>query len=323
MQKHRQRKDYQPVRRSERASAPEDERLIAEDWPAEVHVVSDGPGTRQGLESSDLRKTATTFLKRGHVFSYAALFVFTIIMYARPGEMYPSPLTASIALMFGVLTLICFIPSQLSLEGSFTARPREVNLVLLFAATGLLSIPLAISPYEAWHEFSNTFVRCVVIFIVMVNVVRTELRLKGLLSLALATGIWLSLGAINDYRLGLSTVEGYRVAGRGGGIFGNPNDMALYLVSIVPVAIALLLGSRGLARKLLFGGCAVLMIAGIVLTYSRGGFIGLLVALCFFAWKVGRKRRVGVLVVGFVMVAIFLVLVPSYALRLASILLCT
>jgi len=314
MPKRRQRKDYQPVRRSGRASARKDERVIAEDWSAEVHAVSDS------VESSDLRKTATTFLKRGHVFSYAALFVFTIIMYARPGEMYPSPLTASIALMFGVLTLICFIPSQLSLEGSFTARPRELNLVLLFAATGLLSIPLAISPYEAWHEFSNTFVRCVVIFIVMVNVVRTELRLKGLLSLALATGIWLSLGAINDYRLGLSTVEGYRVAGRGGGIFGNPNDMALYLVSIVPVAIALLLGSRGLARKLLFGGCAVLMIAGIVLTYSRGGFIGLLVALCFFAWKVGRKRRVGVLVVGFVMVAIFLVLVPSYALRLASIL---
>src|SRR5712691_326116 len=147
MLRHRQRKDYQPVRRSGRASAPK-ERVIAEDWLGEVQDVSDGPGTRQGLESSDLRKMASTFLKRGHVFSYAALFVFTIILYARPGETYPSPLTASMALIAAIITLGFFLPTQLSLEGTLTARPREVNLVLLFCLTGLLSIPLAINRQE-------------------------------------------------------------------------------------------------------------------------------------------------------------------------------
>jgi hypothetical protein len=206
------------------------------------------------------------------------------------------------------------------LEGTLTARPPEVNLVLLFCLTGLLSIPLAINPPIAWQEFSGTFMRCIVMFIVIVNVVRTKARLKGLLLLALAAGLWLSVEAINEYRQGLATVEGYRAGGRGGGIFGNSNDMALFLVSIVPIAIALLLGSRSLARKFLFGGCAVLMVAGIVLTYSRGGFIGLLVALTFFAWKAGQRRRLEIVVVGFLIVAAFLALVPGYALRLASIL---
>jgi O-antigen ligase len=96
--------------------------------------------------------------------------------------------------------------------------------------------------------------------------------------------------------------------------------MALFLVTNVPIAIALLLGSRSLARKFLFAGCAVLMIAGIVLTYSRAGFIGLLVALTFFVWKAGNRRRLEILVVGFLMVAAFLALAPGYALRLASIL---
>ncbi len=320
MLRRRQRKDYQPVRRSGRASARKDERSVAEDWPAEVDAADDALGTRQRLESSDLKKTAGTFLKRGHALSYAALLLFTIILYARPAEFYPSRLTASIALVVGVVTLAVFVPSQLSLEGSLTARPREVSLVLLFCLIGLLSIPLAIDPAQAWHEFSDTFIRCIVIFVVMVNVVRTEKRLNGLLLLALVTGIWLSLGAINDYRLGLMTVEGYRAGGRGGGIFGNSNDMALFLVTIVPIAIALLLGSRSLARKFLFGGCAVLMVSGIVLTYSRGGFIGLLVALTFFAWKAGQRRRLEIVVAGFLIVAAFLVLVPGYALRLASIL---
>ena len=195
-----------------------------------------------------------------------------------------------------------------------------MNHVLLFCLTALLSIPLAIDPPTAWQEFNGTFIRCIVIFIVIINVVRTKARLKGLLLIALAAGLWLSVEAINDYRLGLMTVEGYRVGGRGGGIFGNSNDMALFLVTIVPIAIALLLGSRGFARKFFFGTCAVLMVSAIVLTYSRGGFIGLLVALTFLAWKAGRRRRLEIVVVGFLIVALFMTAVPSYALRLASIL---
>ena len=259
-------------------------------------------------------------LKRGHALSYAGLLLFTIILYVRPAEIYPSPLTASLALIVALATLGFFIPTQLSLEGTLTGRPTEVNLVLLFCLTGLLSIPLAINRFTAWQEFSGTFIRCIVIFVVIVNVVRTKARLRGLLFIALVSGIWLSFEAINDYRLGLATVEGYRAGGRGGGIFGNSNDMALFLVTIVPIAIALLLGSRSLARKFLLGGCAVLMVSGIVLTYSRGGFIGLLVALTFFAWKSRQRRRLEIVVVGFLIVAAFLALVPGYALRLASIL---
>ncbi len=259
-------------------------------------------------------------LKRGHGLSYAGLVLFTIVLYARPAELYPSPLTASLALIIALVTIAFFIPTQLSLEGSLTARPLEVNLVLLFCLTALLSIPLAINPPIAWQEFNGTFIRCIVMFVVIVNVVRTEARLKGLLLIALAAGLWLSVEAINDYRLGLMTVEGYRVGGRGGGIFGNSNDMALFLVTFVPITIALLLSSRSRVRKFLFGGCAVLMVAGIVLTYSRSGFIGLLVALTFFAWKAGRRHRLALMAVGFVIVALFMAVVPSYALRLASIL---
>jgi len=215
--------------------------------------------------------------------------------------------------------LAFFIPTQLSLEGTLTARPREVNLVLLFCLTGLLSIPLALNPGVAWGEFSGNFIRCIVVFIVMVNVVRTKARLKGMLLLALAAGLWLSLGAINDYRLGLSTVEGYRVTGRGGGIFGNPNDMALFLVTVVPVVIALGFNSRRLPGKLFYAGSAILMFIAIALTYSRGGFLGVLVGLGFFAWRVNPRRRVAIIIAGCLGVGIFLVLVPGYSIRLISI----
>jgi hypothetical protein len=263
---------------------------------------------------------AATVLKRGHFPAFAGLLVFTVVLYARPSEFYPSPLTASLALVVGVVTLALFVPTQIALEGRITAPLREVKFVLLFALTGLASIPLAINPGEAWETFSGTFIRCVVMFIVIVNVVRTENRLNALLYLALVVSVWLSCGAINDYRLGLLTVEGYRVAGRGGGIFGNSNDMALFLVTMVPIAIALFLRARAWLAKTVFGSAAVLMIAAIVLTYSRGGFIGLVVSLGFLAWHLGNKRRLEILIAGSVFVIGFLLLAPGgYGLRLVSI----
>jgi len=261
-------------------------------------------------------------LKRGHGLTYAALFLFTVILYARPADFYPSPLTASLALIVALATVAFYLPTQLSLEGTLTARPREVNLILLLCLTGLLSIPFAMNRAEAWAEFSGTFIRCIVIFVVIVNVVRTEARLKGLLLLALVTGVWLSVGAINDYRLGLMTVEGYRASGAGQGIFGNPNDMALHLVTLVPIAVAFLLRARTLAVKALHGVCIVLMTAAIMLTYSRGAFVGLVVVALFMGWRVAPKHRLVLMIGSLVVFAGVLAIAPAgYTLRVASILL--
>jgi putative inorganic carbon (hco3(-)) transporter len=144
--------------------------------------------------------------------------------------------------------------------------------------------------------------------------------LKGLLLLAIAVSCWLSLGALNDYRLGLLTVEGYRVAGVGGGIFGNSNDMAFHLVTIMPIAIALIFAARGVIRKVVFAVSVALMIGAIVVTYSRGAFLGGLVALGFLAWKLGRSNRLTIFVLGAVVLLLFLALAPgNYSVRLLSI----
>jgi hypothetical protein len=273
---------------------------------------------RENFQTNRLERL--TRLKRGHGITYAALFLFTVVLYARPAEFYPSPLTASIAFIIGMITLAVFVPSQLSIDGTLTARPREVNLILLFLLTGLLSIPLAINPGQAWLTFSDTFIRCIIIFVVMVNAVRTEGRLKGLLFLAIAVSVWLSVGAINDYRLGLTTVEGYRVGGRGAGIFGNSNDMSLFLVTILPIAIALTFSTRRVMARIFYVLSAMLMIAAIMLTYSRGGFIGALVCLGFLGWKLGHRNRLLVGIFGVILCILALALAPhNYSIRLLSI----
>lgn len=285
-------------------------------------------GNAQRPETSDPLRTgvpdsrlATVWrLKPGHQFSYLALFMFTAVLYARPSEIYPSAITASMALVVALIAIAFYFPTQLALEGNATALLTEVRMVLLYGLIGLIGVPLAISRADAWQEFSGTFIRCILIFVVLVNVVRTEARLNWLLYLGLAVGVWLSVGAINDYRLGLLTVEGYRVAGRGGGIFGNSNDMALYLVTMTPIAITLWLRARKLVLKIAFAVTTLLMGTALMVTYSRGAFLGLVASLAFLAWRLGNRHRTQILVGGFLLMVAFLVLAPGgYGVRMASI----
>jgi putative inorganic carbon (HCO3(-)) transporter len=259
--------------------------------------------------------------RRGHAVSYAGLFLFTAVLYFRPYELIPalSSLT-SMAFVLAISTLIIFFPTQLALEGNLTARPREVNLLLLLCVAGLLSIPLAINPKEAWDTFNDTFIKAVLMFIVMINVARTKWRLRGLLFLGIAVSVYLSLEAIEDYQLGNLTVEGYRVAGSIGGMFGNPNDMALHLATIFPITVALLFTTRNIFVKLIYASCGALMVAGLVVTFSRGGSLALAGAIGVICWKMGRKHRLSVMLSLFVFMGAFLVLAPgNYGERLGSI----
>src|SRR5262245_58702299 len=119
---------------------------------------SANPKTEVSTESV-LQIVPAKTLKRGHSFSYAALFAFTAVLYARPSDFYPSASTNSMALVIALVMLAFFIPTQLSLEGNLTAMLPEVRLVLLYGLLGLVGIPLAISRPDAWQEFSGVFIR--------------------------------------------------------------------------------------------------------------------------------------------------------------------
>lgn len=291
------------------------------------HAVSGGgngsAGARPLSETTRPAAPAGVPLKRGHALGFAGLFLFTTLLYFRPYELFPSlAWLANVPFWVAAATVLVFVPAQVGLEGTLTARPREVVWVLLFCVAVLLSVPLAIDPGEAWDTFSGLFLKVVTMFVVFVNVVRTEGRLRLMILLALAAGFVISFSAINSYLSGNFSVEGYRVEGgiRGSGLFGGANDMALYLVTLIPIAVALFCRARNVLLKAGYGALILLMLAGTLVTYSRGGFLGLSAAVLVLAWKLGRRHRLAVVIALVLCVAAFLALAPqNYGDRLASI----
>ena len=264
-------------------------------------------------------------LKKGHGLTFIALFLFSVVLYFRPYELIPALSSfLQMAFFFGILTLAIYVPSQLVLEGNLTARPREINLILLFCLAAFLSMPLATDPGEAYSTFSDVLLKAIVIFIVFVNVVRTENRLKLMIWLAFAVSLYLSFNAVSDYttgnfREGSAFYNNQRIGGAIRGLFGNSNDLAMHLVTMVPLAVGFAFASKGM-RRLLYLAFAVAFTAAIVVTFSRGGFLGLFVALVVMVRKIGRQNKflsTGALVVALLAV---LVLAPGgYTGRLSTI----
>lgn len=326
--------DYEGVFPSRRARGRENAAPI-EVWPSarkhksfdesDAAVLPPGVQKTEGDESF-LARTGNWIRRRGHTFSFACLFLFSVILYLRPYELIPALSSLNqMAFYTGVVTLTVYAVSQLALEGNLTARPKEINLVLLLGAAAILSMPLAESPADAWKTFSEMLVKTIVIFVVFVNVVRTELRLKLLILLVLGVSVYLSINAINDYRGGIflvGTLEDHnlRIAGRIKGLFENSNDLALHLVSMVPIAVALALSGRNPLKKLIYFGIAALMIGAVIVTFSRGGFIGLVAATFVLVRRLGRKNRVATTTALVFGVILFLAMAPgAYSSRLSTI----
>jgi hypothetical protein len=280
----------------------------------------------QKKDASFMTRSGNWIRRRGHTISFACLFLFSIILYLRPYELIPALSSLNqMAFYVGIVTLAIYAGTQLTLEGNLTARPKEINLVLLLGVAAILSMPLAESPADAWKTFSEMLVKTMVIFVVIVNVVRTELRLKMLILLVLGVSIYLSINAISDYRAGIfatGAAESHdlRIGGRIAGLFGNSNDLALHLVTIIPIAVALGASGRNPLKKLLYFGVTGLMVGAVVVTFSRGGFIGLIAATFVLVRRLGKKNRVATTAALVFAVILFIGLAPgAFSNRLSTI----
>ena len=301
--------DYEPIRRTRSAKV---RRFDDESAPI---VTAPAPPPR--AEEKPLNETWTH--KHGHTLSYAGVFLFTILVFFRPYELSPSLFwLAQTPFWVAVVTLVVFAITQLGLENKITARPREVNLLLLLLLAGILSIPLALDRVRAWWGFVD-FLKVVLIFIAIINVVRTEKRLKGLWILVLIATCILSINAVNDYRLGLLELGGLRIKGTIGGLFDNPNDLALHLVTMFPLALGLSFITRNRIMKIVYFAVSILIIGGIVVTFSRGGALALMATGAVLLWKLVRSTRWLIPPVGVVCLLVFLVLAPgAYKDRLST-----
>jgi O-antigen ligase len=74
---------------------------------------------------------------------------------------------------------------------------------------------------------------------------------------------------------------------------GNPNDLALMLNLIIPIAAALMLSARSAGGRWIAAAAALLSAGAVILTFSRAGFLTLATTSVLFALWLLRRRAPG------------------------------
>lgn len=175
---------------------------------------------------------------------------------------------------------------------------------MCFAAAVLLAWPLSAFPGLSLR-FLFFHLTCMLCVIVTVSAVERAEQLARLLSFAALGLIGISVYAVIQRIMGVDVNPSYvdltlneGMPGRVFSMFENPNAFAEVLVILIPLAVALMLGSRGWGGRFLGAFSAGLGVVSIGMTYSRASWVGLLVAaLCFvFFWN--RKILPAVLFLG-------------------------
>ncbi len=93
-----------------------------------------------------------------------------------------------------------------------------------------------------------------------------------------------------DYASGTNLLQGERLQGAVPGLMGNPNDLAMNMVTFLPFAAFAALGRGKPLARLFAAGVTVLMLGAILFAKSRGGFLALAVTGLLIVAQSGRLR---------------------------------
>jgi len=271
--------------------------------------------------AADSRPTfATAAVSEPRDWGYAGLLLFTAVLLLRPQDTIPALAPLHLAEVCALVGIAPMVLHRLGRgQAVFRITPETTGLVVLGAAI-LGTVPFSIWPGGAFEVFADVYIKVIVVFVLMMNTLTTPERIERLVWLILACIGLIAARGVFDYARGVNLIEGGRLAGPVGGIFGNPNDLAMNMVTFMPVAAVMAMSRRySMARRSGAALIAALMLATIVFTKSRGGVVGLAVMLASLV-ILARRLRPGFGVVIVVAVVSAMPFMPSsFWLRMASI----
>ncbi len=188
-------------------------------------------------------------------------------------------------------TLLLFFVSRERKEPYLDAT---MLLLLLLALSATVSWRIGLVSTDAGDELYQKLIKDIVLAFMIVSVMVTRHRVH---LLVLAVVMSLGFLAVKEGLISLLTVGGHKIIGSGS--IGDNNSLATALLMVIP--LTWYLARHAAVRLVRFSLYCVLglSVVTVVMTFSRGGFVGLLVLALFMVAKSGgSKLRTLALVVG-------------------------
>jgi O-antigen ligase len=248
----------------------------------------------------------TVFPVDAREWGYFGLLAFTAVLLLRPQDQVPGLQNLHLAEVCAVLGIGPMLFHRVARRRPIVSATPETIGLFFFGFAILATAPFSIWPGGSIGVFTDMYLKVLIVFVLMTNTLTTPDRLERITWLVLLCAGCIAAESALDYARGANLVEGNRLNGPVGGIFGNPNDLAMNMVTFLPIAVIFATMRRYTSsRRLVAAAIAGLMLATIVFTKSRGGVIGLTVMFVVLVGLGQTIRR------GFGTTAILIILFAS------------
>ncbi|MEL4105664.1 O-antigen ligase family protein [Oscillospiraceae bacterium WX1] len=232
--------------------------------------------------SAAFQKLGLTRVLEGSIFNQ--LYIWCLI------PAFLAPFLPTMALVCCVLVAFFSYAVRLGTEPEMRSALSPVNkYVLLFAAVYLIATMTSVT--VSGSIFTGLITVLFVLFTIVFNsAVTTKRQADFAVRLLVTAGAAVAAYGIYQYLFYTPETIGAWVdndmfsdiTNRVYSTLGNPNVLAEYLLLVTPFAAACALNGKTWLQRLFFAGCFVLMAVCMVVTYSRGGYIGLILAAAIF-----------------------------------------
>lgn len=234
------------------------------------------------------------------------LWRFEIGVYMAAGFAAVLP-TTQLLMLIG-LTLVSFLFRwMLGRTAKYKATPIDALIILFFTVL----IYSTVTSYFIRDSISVFAVHGLFIafYFVVVRTINTKQKLYLLMLFLLISAALTSLYGIYQYYTGGTSADAWidktmfeDIRSRVGATFNNPNILGEYLIMMIPLGLAALWYRKKPFYKIVFMGMLALMGICMILTFSRGAWLGLLLALVSFF--VVRDKRL------FILLLVVLLIMP-------------
>jgi len=283
------------------------------------------PGSpREAAASPDERSAAPD-----SAVAFWGVMTFTFVLLIAPQLTVPALQMLRLALVSAGVSIAALIAHRWCRHRPLWPMTRETWIAAALLAWAVVTVPWSYWPGGSVSLLLQVYVKSLVVFWLLVNTLNTPERIRRIAWALTMMSVPLAVVGVRHFLSGdfygtEAARDFKRILGYGAPLTTNPNDLALILNLLLPIAVALLFIAKRPVIRLALVGAIALDVAGVFTTYSRGGFITLCAIFLTYLWKFRRRpaRRYvwGLCICLVVLALIGLPLLPtSYVERLSTI----
>ena len=232
-----------------------------------------------------------------------AIAAFSLVDFIMRNSGLPAALAAGWdeALLAG-LFILWGLRMWVNRQWQFRASPVTLPLIVMFSLA-LLSVIVNQVPPMLGAEAIRVLLQGALFYLVGYNLIRSPKQIQVLVLIMLIAVTIIAAYGIYQFAIGLETPDRWLSGEAETGIrtrvfstVGNPNALGGYLILFAPLAMALALKSKDWLHKLVYLGVTGILTLCLVLTFSRGAWLGFVVSLFVLGLLLDRRILIALLV---------------------------